>query len=257
MEQNNKIIKAIKSKEINLKNISFDLIRETGGKNYPEIHDIFSNPNYGTFGRAPIVSEKELEQYIYQYGPMIKEQWKHLFASSKLNLDCDNVEIIDYGCGQGLASMLFFDNFKQTRNTTTKLTFIEPFKIALDMAKHILQCYLTKTKIITINKKLDDVGQNEIQTDDNATKIHLFSNILDVQGFDITALFDKILLNKGLHYFLAVSHDRGFNGGSERLCDIYNPLISGKYNFKLHEKITDKFNANNKPAIFFSILIEV
>ncbi len=258
MEQD-KIIDAIESGEINAQNISFAKIRQVGGKNYPEIYQKFTDKNNGTFGRKPLISKEELEQYIYQYGLMIEEQWKYLFALSGLNLDCNKIEIIDYACGQGLASILFFDKYPQTIKSTSKITLVEPSEIALDRAKIILQCYNPNTEIKTVNKKLDDIVQNEIQTDDNATKIHLFSNILDIDDFNIVDLLDKIIENKGVHHFLAVSHDRNFEGGSKRLKEVYD-IFRDKQDPNLFIKnyvIKENFKANDKPAICFHLSFEV
>lgn len=50
-----------------------------------------------------------------------------------------------------------------------------------------------------------------------------FSNILDVQSFDLIALFNRIIAQDGRHVFLAVSHERDFLGG-DRLPGIYRAL---------------------------------
>ena len=46
--------------------------------------------------------------------------------------------------------------------------------------------------------------------------LHVFSNILDVPGFDQGQLFNKTFTN-GENLILAVSHDRNFAGGSARI----------------------------------------
>ena len=63
-----------------------------------------------------------------------------------------------------------------------------------------------------------------------------------------------------MSYLLAVSHDRDFSGGSQRLRDIYDTLNDEKYskNFKIKESEINTFKCNNgKPAIYFYIKIEL
>ncbi|SMM99300.1 hypothetical protein SPONL_525 [uncultured Candidatus Thioglobus sp.] len=109
---------------------------------------------------------------------------------------------------------------------------------------------------------LDDITLDEVQTDDNAVKLHLFSNILDVEGFNLVDLLDKIIKNKGIHHFLAVSHNRDFNGGSGRLKEVCNMFTDKQYSnlstIKNHKiGIFEIFKANDKPAICFHLSFEV
>ncbi len=257
MEQD-KIINAIENKEINPENISFAKIRKMACN--------FRTPGVSVWrdlgrGRNILKTQEQLNQYWHSYAPMIQAQWKQILNDIDLSNN-GNIEIIDYGCGQGLASILFFDKWQQNRIVTSKITLIEPSKIALNRAESILRCYLQKGKIISVNKTLDNVDQKEIQTNGDTVKIHLFSNILDIDDFNIDNLLSKILKIKGLHHFLAVSHNRNFDGGSERLRNAYKIFTDEKYSnsftTKEHTKPTIKeFNAGDKPAIYFHISFEV
>ena len=123
----------------------------------------------------------------------------------------------------------------------------------------ILECYSSNLQIVDINKKLDDLETKNLETDQSLWKIHLFSNVLDINDFDIFKLFNKIIENKGKHSFLAVSADRNFKGGTPRLEDAYSALTEKKYDYlKINWSKKEKFKCRNgSPAIFFAIDLTV
>ncbi len=241
-----------------------------GSFNYKDIREI-AIPKVNVHselgkGRAILDTPDKLDQYWQSLGPMIKSQWKNIFDMFKF-VDSSNsgIEIIDYGCGQGLASLLFlheyYSGFKKDISKITLIDLDLP-SLALPRAKIILECYSSDIQIVAISKDLDELETKDLETDQNLTKIHLFSNILDVDSFDIVKLFNKILKNTGDHTFLIVSHDRDFEGGSPRLKAIYEGLISIKHD---HLKINFRsdviqFNCSNPSqsrAIFFVIDLTV
>jgi hypothetical protein len=209
-------------------------------------------------GRSILDSQQQLDQYLYSYGPMIKSQWDNTFPS--VSLPDNNLEIIDYGCGQGLASILLFDEFTSCITNVSKITLIEPSLIALKRAKNILQCYCPEAVIVKTHKLLDDLNQNDLIFENSAIKVHLFSNILDIDGFDSFSLINKIFENEGVHYLLAVSHDRDHNGGSQRLHDIFDAVNDKKYTeeFTVIDSSINTFQCSNgQPAISFCIKVEI
>jgi hypothetical protein len=250
---NDKVISKLKDTTDYDENISFDVIRNLAS---PDV-DVWDQVGRG---RAILETQDQLNQYMHSYGPMVKSQW--IVVLNALELGDNKLEIIDYGCGQGLASVLFLDKFYKThKKSILKITLIEPSSLALQRAKEILNCYSRTLLLSDINKKLDDVTDKELETGINNTKIHLFSNILDIDGFDVFDLFNKILGgSRGMHKFIAVSHNRGFAGGTQRLHEIYEAMIDPKYEdeFKITKSQTEIFECQNgQPAIFFIISVEV
>jgi hypothetical protein len=241
--EEDRIINYIEEGIINFKNISFQIIKEMATRpTPPDVH------NELDYGHAILDTQDQLNKYLYAYGSMIERQWTPMFDA--LNLSSENIEIIDYACGQGLASMLFFDKWKEKKMLLQKITLIEPSKIALNRANKILQCYLPKqylpnAKIKIINKKLDDVVENDIQANDNTIKLHLFSNIVDMNVFNIKELLDKITTIKGKNYFMVVSSDRNSFGGTKRL-DMFHSYFKNNNNLYKNIKIkTDSFVIKN------------
>lgn len=119
----------------------------------------------------------------------------------------NNYSIIDWGCGQGLATICFFDYLKQknNHNKPQKVILIEPSQQALNRAKlHVDAYHKNEINLRLINKYLDDINKEDIQIITPIT-IHFFSNILDVPGIDIEILANLISNNvKGTHYFVCV-----------------------------------------------------
>ena len=208
-------------------------------------------------GRAIPETLDQLNYYWQSHVPMIKSQWENVFKNCRVD-SCDkDVEIIDYGCRDGLATLLFLEKFySDFKKGISKIKLIEPSSLALKRARIISQRY--SPNIVHINKKLDDLETKDLETDQSLWKIHLFSNILDVNNFDVDKLFNKITKNTGKHLFLAVSPHRNFKGGSARLGQFYNRFINAK-NVDLNwNEFSDPFEfQQNRCAVAFGIDLTV
>lgn len=167
-------------------------------------------------GFSVLSEETTLLTYFAFYGSshyykliyLLEKFFEHLSQSQvKLNID-----IIDYGCGQALGTMCFLDYLKQHNLDNIKIdnvTLIEPSQISLSRGflhiKH-LDHNLVISNITFINKELKELNVNDLSTSSQNIKVHLFSNILDVSGFDINHLAKIIEKSQsGINYFLCVS----------------------------------------------------
>lgn len=240
------ILSALKEGELSKRNISFTRIREIAGKDYGIRHEL-------DWGKAVPKSEKHLAQYLYSYGLIVQSQWKKVL--DEMTFSNGSVQLIDYGCGQGLASILLHDEvFSDSEpSRITHVNLIEPSECALIRAKALLTCCYQNAKITPINKFLDKVEKNDLSLSASAVKIHLFSNILDIDSFDQFDLLNKTLSTSGQHILLAVSHDREHNGGA-RFKDTYERLLHDDY--KITFKNIFQFQCR-KPAIAFRINLEI
>ena len=133
------------------------------------------------------------------------------------------VDIIDYGCGQALASVVLIDYLiKNGRKITiNSVTLIEPSKAAIERGElhlaYFLKAYNQSTNVKIVNNGLDNVILSNLTTKKENIKIHLFSNILDVDNFDIGRLYNNIVNTQtGTNYFLCVSP---YNPTRQRLVD--------------------------------------
>jgi len=164
-------------------------------------------------------------QYIWSYGNM--HEAKILKALSAIpnpkEVFNTDISIIDWGCGQGLATICFFDFLKSNiiPNKTKKVILIEPSIEAIGRAKEHLNVFLNdEAKIQCIPKFLDYVEKQDIETNQSVT-IHFFSNILDIPQIDLKRLAQLVGENIiGEHYFFCVSPL--INGRSHRLDSFFS-----------------------------------
>lgn len=166
--------------------------------------------NHGT---NVYTNESDLNCYLAAYGVMHQEKVKlalTYLSSGKINKP---LEIIDWGCGQGLASACFIDDLKAKNKIKflKKVTLIEPSKIALDRAVLNLAALLRKENVSIEDKNvyLPQQGeQNEPVLKEIRTRqplvIHLFSNILDVECLDIKKIAELASEQEGENIYLCM-----------------------------------------------------
>ena len=163
-------------------------------------------------GTAVLTNNNELNQYIYSYGNMHKAKLDKTYTKLFESLDLysnNKIEILDYACGQGLASIVLLNyienNFDYCLSNIQKITLVEPSEVALKRAEKILN---QSANICTINESFDDLTEKHFNSDKSVTKIHLFSNILDMgdEYFDMKHIADVIAKSQGgINYFVCVS----------------------------------------------------
>lgn len=155
-------------------------------------------------------TKDQLNQYLFSYAKMHTAKMvficKEFFNNE--SIEESQIQIIDYGCGQGIASIVFLNYLNQQQvkiDRINDIVLIEPSKIALNRAYYFLK---DTSNVVTIEKKLDQLTTIDLKTNELSIKFHLFSNILDMgdDEFDLHNLADKIKNSqKGVNYFLCVS----------------------------------------------------
>ena len=193
-----------------LRKANFDKIRKIS-KNY--IISI-GNPNYLHYqlnnGMTIIEEENLLYKYLLDYGKMHKAKLYSSFDTVIDQLNNKTINIIDWGCGQALATSLLMDYIKEYELNIdiSNITLIEPSSLAL--SRGMLHIDVLKEKFITIkaiNKDIDSLELNDLIIDNSNVTLHLFSNILDVEFFRLDREFLEKLSSsqKRLNYFICVS----------------------------------------------------
>lgn len=123
-----------------------------------------------------------------------------------------SIDIIDYGCGQALGTTCLLDYVRHNivpNISINAITLIEPSDMALSRGilhiHHLLE-NSDDIDIKSINKHLEYLNLKDLSTSKQNLKIHIFSNILDVSGFEIDSLANTIRHSQsGMNYFLCVS----------------------------------------------------
>lgn len=159
-------------------------------------------------GTDIIDDETHLNMYLRSFGQMHKAKLDAAFSClpDMQKIFSDELEIYDWGCGQGTATICLLDFLKRKRidYRISCINLIEPSIPASTRAKEVISCFDYTLKIKTINKVFDDLNEDDFSKS-NSHKIHLFSNILDVDAFDLarfTVLFQRCFW--GTNHFICV-----------------------------------------------------
>lgn len=158
-------------------------------------------------GVKVLTEHNQLLAYLSSYGKM--HQAKMISAIRTIDLSDlqDEFEVYDWGCGQGLASICLLEhlNTQDTNYSIDKITLIEPSEIALKRASLHIRKFIADAQIITTNKDLNSLLNTDFEIG-GKKKIHLFSNILDIDLFSMPKLVQLIKENfKGENIFICVS----------------------------------------------------
>lgn len=162
-------------------------------------------------GTAVLDDEPHMNMYLRSFGLMHKAKIDEAFNNMLSYLEklfSQDIEIYDWGCGQGIATICMLDFLRKhhIQPNFKRINLIEPSAVAVERAKDVLSCYqeCDKAEVRVVNKMFDDLQPEDINSF-NCRKLHLFSNILDVAAFDLAAftqLFQKT--QKGGNYIICV-----------------------------------------------------
>ena len=209
----------------NISPLSLDDIIKTAKQYVPDAYRCepwnYPGLNHGT---ALLQNEEQLCCYLSAYGDMHKGKLRGALSQFPFKKLDNSLEIIDWGCGQGLASVYMIDCLRHfgLMDKLKKITLIEPSSTALLRAKlnviqaigeedafvESLNCYLPS---IDVKQKDKAIGGLHIE---EPICIHLFSNILDIPEIDLKKLSLLVSSSGYRHYFVCVGP---VNFGNERL----------------------------------------
>lgn len=137
-------------------------------------------------------------------------------AQFKANQNAD-VCVIDYGCGQGIATLAFMDHLIESKNQVKqlKVILIEPSAAALNRAIHWIQQKAKqadiKLELISYCCTFDELDENVLaQHARSALCFHLLSNILDMYSsaaFSLSHLVQMMKQPSFASMVIAVSPD--------------------------------------------------
>lgn len=172
-------------------------------------------------------SEQELFAYVAAYGEMHQNKCHAAFQNFKFDDLQTNFEVIDWACGQGVATITFCDMLKERDKLRLlrKITLIEPSLPALRRAKMNVEKTHPQANVMVINKYLPGDGSHDelVGVDYHySTVIHLFSNILDIESVNLIKLAHIVAEGGNTHYIVCMGP---MNSGSYRIdqfCSIFN-----------------------------------
>jgi ATP-dependent DNA helicase RecQ len=159
-------------------------------------------------GKGILDDEDHLNMYLHSYGKMHKAKLDVAFSSIPdiSKIFSEEVEIYDWGCGQGTASVCLLDflKLKKISPSIKQFCLIEPSPAAVNRATEVIGCINPAYKVNSIIKDFNSLIPEDFKKS-STRKIHLFSNILDVEAFDLAQfihLFQNVFGDD--NYFVCV-----------------------------------------------------
>lgn len=235
-----------------IRNLSFSSIRRIAQDYILSLSEQERNDLYGSLKRGVelLDSDAQMKCYLYSFGKMHQAKiYRALSCISPSTYTSDGFDIVDWGCGQGLATICFFDYLREhnIENKVQKVTLIEPSPATLERAAIHVGAYIdNKVTVSCIDRYLDDVTQESIVGDSPVT-IHFFSNILDIDSIDLKSLAEKVGSNvNGQHLFLCISP---MNSGNRRI-DRFYEYFNAPETFMDETASEYRYSESNKPCSY-------
>ena len=174
------------------KPLSFDRFRDTSNKFYNDLPEEIRDELHESIlrGTCMLSNEPELNAYMRDMGKMHNAKLRKAFDSLSDNFyKADCIDVIDYGCGQGLGIIALADHFREDfihiGKEVRRIVLIEPSEMALKRAALHASVLFPKAKLVTINKGFDDLVAEDIVSDAEVMTLHILSNVLDLAKTDL------------------------------------------------------------------------
>ncbi len=213
-------------------------------KNRPYRHPELQN------GVALLQSEEGLNCYIAAYGEMHMIKCRAALQNFPFDKIQGTVEIVDWGCGQGIGSMCIFEAIVEQDKSQwlNHITLIEPS----DASRNRAEANLTRATngsitIIPIDRYLPGAAKDtEIDGLDYSSKnvIHIFSNILDITSINLFKLAQIVACLEKKHFVLCIGPVNANAYRIEQFCSVFGEqYFFSNINDKQYGRTSDTFYA--------------
>ena len=158
-------------------------------------------------GKGVLDDDDHLNMYLHSFGKMHKAKLDMAFNSIySADVFGEEIEVFDWGCGQGTATICLLDFLKEKHIVPNikQIYLVEPSSAATKRAVEVIRCFNLSCGIKTITKYFNSLRTSDFKKT-STRKIHLFSNILDVEDFaleNFIRLFQSSFGND--NYFICV-----------------------------------------------------
>lgn len=222
------------------------------------------NLNHGV---SLLSTDLELWSYIAAYGEMHAIKCRSALQNFPFE-ELLSTEIIDWGCGQGIATMCLLEMLKEREKLSyvRKITLIEPSPVALQRAKaNVRKIVGSEVEVVTVNKYLPgkDVSTQSIDSLEvgYSKTVHLFSNILDIPTINLRKLAEMISSCGNEHYVVCMGPTNYGKARIDEFCNYFHPdhyfsdieSFSYAYTSDTHKSVTCKTKAFKFASRNFSI----
>ena len=175
-----------------------------------------------------LASDVALNCYMSAYGDMHVTKCRAAMMNFPFNDIQGSIEIVDWGCGQGIGSATIIEVLRQ-RNLfqwLRKITLIEPSHSAIERANDNIRTLTHGT--VKIDVKNLFLPANDIVEGETLNSIgyrynniiHVFSNILDVTAIDLGIVAKMVASAQGKHFVLCIGPQNGAAYRIEKFCSV-------------------------------------
>lgn len=196
-------------------------------------------------GQALLHDTEELKAYLHYYGEIHRHKLTIAYSNILKTLSNRHISVIDWGCGQAIASLVlkdFVDTHPSLGIEITDITLIEPSKTAIQQALSYLAWSIPKALVSTMAIPEDSIDANDILMQED-TIVHLLSNIVDMPEFTGNGIVRYIKSNtRNRHIIICVSPFYPEEGRGKRMDEFGKRLTYFKqiYSFEKHIDDWDK-----------------
>lgn len=175
-----------------------------------------------------LASEEALNCYMSAYGEMHSVKCRAAMMNFPFDKLKGSIEIVDWGCGQGIGSGTIVDILKQHQllNWVKRITLVEPSPNAMQRAEcNLMKIVQGNIEIVPINQFMPAT-----ETSDNTLNsigytytnvIHIFSNILDVATIDLARVAKMVASSHGQHYIICIGPKNAAAYRIEQFCSAF------------------------------------
>lgn len=218
-----------------LENLNFQEVRDLSVRIISYLPEVVINQLHRELdhGTGLLKEEIGLSMYMYAYGKMHYAKLEQAFLYLPEWFDCGlDIEVIDYACGQGLGVIAFADYCKRTGiplSQVKRLTLIDLSSVCLKRAALHASAFFPGIEINTVKKCLNKLSTRDIKNRTDRVKIHIFSNILDMESIHLKSLAQYLLKRfSGMNYFVCVGPYYGETSKSMRITTFSDYFTSTK-----------------------------
>ncbi len=239
-----------------IKNISFNKIRAIANDFVSELTENEKDELWKILKRgiALLRTDAELKYYLYAYGKMHQQKMNVALSHfSWEDFENKRIQIVDWGCGQALATICFFDYLKKKdiKCEIDKIVLIEPSNEALERATIHVCAYddyvWEETDIETINKCIDQVNLTEIESNADLT-IHFFANVLDIPNINLSRLARIVKKTSDNETFvICMGPNNNFN---KRIDEFFSYFHNFELLYEDEHDVTNEYDYTAKYCIF-------
>ena len=176
-----------------------------------------------------LASDVALNCYMSAYGDMHVTKCRAAMMNFPFNDIQGSIEIVDWGCGQGIGSATIIEVLRQ-RNLfqwLRKITLIEPSHSVIERANDNIRTLTHGT--VKIDVKNLFLPANDIVEGETLNSIgyrynniiHVFSNILDVTAIDLGIVAKMVASAQGKHFVLCIGPQNGAAYRIEKFCSVF------------------------------------